>query len=71
MNSESARALGWELAHAREQISEGLRERLDFGLSQTEGAVFEAKAEFRRAQQEIASRPSLCPEIRLLSAATS
>ncbi len=58
MNSESARALGWELAHAREQISEGLRERLDFGLSQTEGAVFEAKAEFRRAQQEF----SVCVE---------
>lgn len=58
MNSESARALGWELAHAREQISEGLRERLDFGLSQTEGAVFEAEAEFRRAQQEF----SVCVE---------
>ena len=39
MNSESARALGWELATAREQISEGLRERLEFGLSQTEAAL--------------------------------
>ena len=30
MNNESGRALGWELANAREQISEGLRERLEF-----------------------------------------
>jgi Asp-tRNA(Asn)/Glu-tRNA(Gln) amidotransferase A subunit family amidase len=51
MNSESARALGWELAEAREQISEGLRERLDFGLSQTEAAVAEAHAVFDRAQR--------------------
>jgi Asp-tRNA(Asn)/Glu-tRNA(Gln) amidotransferase A subunit family amidase len=52
MNNESARALGWELAHAREQISEGLRERLDFGLSQPEAAVVEAHAVFDRAQRE-------------------
>jgi Asp-tRNA(Asn)/Glu-tRNA(Gln) amidotransferase A subunit family amidase len=51
MNNESARALGWELAHAREQISEGLRERLDFGLSQSETAVAEAHAAFERAQR--------------------
>ena len=52
MNSESARALGWELANARDRISEGLRERLDFGLSQTETAVAEAHAAFERAQRE-------------------
>jgi Asp-tRNA(Asn)/Glu-tRNA(Gln) amidotransferase A subunit family amidase len=51
-NSESGRALGWELANAREQISEGLRERLDFGLSQTEVAVADAHAVFDRAQRE-------------------
>ena len=51
MNSESARALGWELATAREQLSEGLRERLEFGLSQTERAVAEAHAMFERAQR--------------------
>ena len=51
MNHESARALGWELANAREQISEGLRERLEFGLSQTEAAVAEAHAVFERAQR--------------------
>jgi len=36
MNSESARALGWELAHRRDGISEGLLERLEFGLSRSE-----------------------------------
>ena len=49
MNNESGRALGWELANAREQISEGLRERLEFGLSQTEAAVADAHAVFDRA----------------------
>ena len=52
MNHESGRALGWELANAREQISEGLRERLEFGLSQSEAAVAEARAVFDRAQRE-------------------
>jgi len=51
MNSESGRAMGWELAHAREQISEGLRERLEFGLSRTEAALAEAHAVFDRAQR--------------------
>ena len=51
MNNESARALGWELTNAREQISEGLRERLEFGLSQSEAAVIEAHAAFDRAQR--------------------
>ena len=39
MNSESARALGWELAHHAEQLTEGLRERMTFGLSQTEADI--------------------------------
>ncbi len=52
MNNESGRALGWELANAREGISEGLRERLEFGLSQSEAAVTEAHAVFERAQRE-------------------
>ncbi len=51
MNNESGRALGWELANAREQVSEGLRERLEFGLSQTESAVAAAHAGFESAQQ--------------------
>jgi Asp-tRNA(Asn)/Glu-tRNA(Gln) amidotransferase A subunit family amidase len=52
MNHESGRALGWELANAREQISEGLRERLEFGLSQSEASVADARAVFDRAQRE-------------------
>jgi Asp-tRNA(Asn)/Glu-tRNA(Gln) amidotransferase A subunit family amidase len=52
MNNERGRALGWELAIASDQISEGLRERLEFGLSQTEAAVAEAHAVFDRAQRE-------------------
>lgn len=51
MNGESGRALGWELANAREQISEGLRERLEFGLSRSEGVVAEAHAAFAQAQR--------------------
>ncbi len=52
MNNESGRALGWELSNAPEQISDGLRERLEFGLSQSEAAVAEAYATFDRAQRE-------------------
>ena len=51
VNHESARALGWELANARDQISEGLRERLEFGLSRTEAEVAEAHAVFGSAQR--------------------
>lgn len=52
MNSESARALGWELATARAQISEVLRERLDFGLSRSEAEIAAAYAAFAEAQAE-------------------
>lgn len=51
MNNESGRAMAWELANAREQISEGLRERLEFGLSRSEADVAEAHAVFERAQR--------------------
>ncbi len=51
MNSESARALGWELAHHPDQISEGLREKLLFGLSQTPAARDNAYAVFQNTQQ--------------------
>jgi Asp-tRNA(Asn)/Glu-tRNA(Gln) amidotransferase A subunit family amidase len=51
MNGESARALGWELANAREQISEGLRERLEFGLSRSEAEVEAAHQVFDHAQR--------------------
>jgi Asp-tRNA(Asn)/Glu-tRNA(Gln) amidotransferase A subunit family amidase len=51
MNNESGRAMGWELANAREQISEGLRERLEFGLSRSEAGVLAAHATFEHAQR--------------------
>ncbi len=49
MNAESARALGWELAHRRAEISELLLERLDFGLGQTAATLAEALAAFAEA----------------------
>jgi Asp-tRNA(Asn)/Glu-tRNA(Gln) amidotransferase A subunit family amidase len=51
MNAESARALGWELATHPDAISEGLRERLAFGLHQPEAALAEAYEVFARTQQ--------------------
>ncbi|MGE0224466.1 MAG: amidase [Acetobacteraceae bacterium] len=54
MNGESARALGWELATHPEGISEGLRERLEFGLAQTDAARAGAYAVFDRTQQGFA-----------------
>ena len=42
MNAESARSLGWELATHPELLSDGLRERMEFGLNQTEAALIEA-----------------------------
>jgi len=51
MNSESARALGWELAERRSGISPGLLERLEFGLSRSEESVAQAHAAFARAQR--------------------
>jgi Asp-tRNA(Asn)/Glu-tRNA(Gln) amidotransferase A subunit family amidase len=50
MNAESARALGWELATHPDQISEGLRERMAFGLDQTEAALTEAYHVFAETQ---------------------
>jgi Asp-tRNA(Asn)/Glu-tRNA(Gln) amidotransferase A subunit family amidase len=46
MNSESARALGWELAHHADAISPDLRERLQFGLDQSSEARRHAIAVF-------------------------
>jgi Asp-tRNA(Asn)/Glu-tRNA(Gln) amidotransferase A subunit family amidase len=50
MNSESARALGWELAHHPDQLSEGLRERMAFGLNQSESALRNAYEVFESTQ---------------------
>jgi len=51
MNNESARALGWELAHHADQISEGLRERLAFGLNQSQAALEHAYTVFATTRQ--------------------
>jgi Asp-tRNA(Asn)/Glu-tRNA(Gln) amidotransferase A subunit family amidase len=50
MNAESARALGWELANHPDGLSEGLRERMAFGLGQTEAALTDAYDVFARTQ---------------------
>jgi Asp-tRNA(Asn)/Glu-tRNA(Gln) amidotransferase A subunit family amidase len=54
MNNESARALGWELATARDRISPELRERLEFGLAQTEPVLADAYAVFDGTQRGFA-----------------
>ncbi|MEA2728593.1 MAG: hypothetical protein QOF70_3068, partial [Acetobacteraceae bacterium] len=51
MNSESARALGWELANHADQLSEGLRERLAFGLNQPQSALEHAYTVFETTQR--------------------
>jgi Asp-tRNA(Asn)/Glu-tRNA(Gln) amidotransferase A subunit family amidase len=51
MNNESARALGWELTHHSIQISEGLRERLAWGLNQPQPALEDAYAIFASTQR--------------------
>ncbi len=50
MNAESARALGWELAHHPEAISETLRDRLAFGLAQDSTALVAAYGVFESTQ---------------------
>lgn len=44
MNTESAQALGWELAHHRAEISALLLERLDAGLRESAAALADARA---------------------------
>ena len=50
MNAESAQALGWELTHHAKDISEALRERLEFGLSQSNAAMAGAHEVFSSTQ---------------------
>ena len=52
MCRESARAMGWELAHHRGEISEMLLERLDSGLAQSDEAIAGAYAIFAAAQRD-------------------
>jgi Asp-tRNA(Asn)/Glu-tRNA(Gln) amidotransferase A subunit family amidase len=51
MNAESGRSMGWELANARAQISEVLRDRLDWGLARSDAEIAEAYAAFRTAHR--------------------
>ncbi len=50
MNGESARALGWEMTHARGQLSPTLRERMEWGLAQPAATLLQAQETFRRLQ---------------------
>jgi Asp-tRNA(Asn)/Glu-tRNA(Gln) amidotransferase A subunit family amidase len=51
MNSESARALGWELTHHKDQISEILREKLEWGFSQSQSTLEQAYNVFESTQR--------------------
>jgi Asp-tRNA(Asn)/Glu-tRNA(Gln) amidotransferase A subunit family amidase len=50
MNAESAEALGWELAHARAQLSQTLRERMEEGARQAGPALAAARQAFAAAR---------------------
>jgi Asp-tRNA(Asn)/Glu-tRNA(Gln) amidotransferase A subunit family amidase len=50
MNAESARAMGWEMAHHREKLSPTLREKLEWGLARDGAALAHARATFRSLQ---------------------
>ncbi|WP_428485239.1 amidase [Rhodopila sp.] len=51
MNSESARALGWELAHHPGLLSPDLRERLEIGLSHAQATLENAYVVFETTQR--------------------
>ena len=55
MNRESARAMGWELAAHPDAISDGLRERLGFGLARSDAELAGAYQVFDRTQQALPS----------------
>lgn len=50
MNAESARALGWEMTTALDQLSPTLRERMEWGLAQPAAALTESQALFQLLQ---------------------
>jgi Asp-tRNA(Asn)/Glu-tRNA(Gln) amidotransferase A subunit family amidase len=50
MNAESAEALGWEMAHARAQVSAVLQERMEWGRAQGAVALAGARAAFAAAR---------------------
>jgi Asp-tRNA(Asn)/Glu-tRNA(Gln) amidotransferase A subunit family amidase len=60
MNGESARSMGWELTTARAGLSEGLLERLQWGLAQGAAALAEAQGAFRRLQDAFPAAMGEC-----------
>jgi len=50
MNMESAEALGWEMDHARAQLSPMLREKMEWGLTEPRARLAEGRAAFAAAQ---------------------
>ncbi len=54
MNGESVRALGWEMLHARDQLSPGLREILEAALSAPPQAMTEAQGVLRDSRAAFA-----------------
>ncbi len=60
MNAESAASMGWELLCARDGISDGLRERLDWGLAQGPQALADARASFASLQTGFAAAMGDC-----------
>jgi Asp-tRNA(Asn)/Glu-tRNA(Gln) amidotransferase A subunit family amidase len=55
MNMESAEAMGWELDHARDGLSEVLRERLEWALGEPRAKLAEGRAVFKAAQDGFAA----------------
>ncbi len=51
MHAESARSLGWEMLHHRGQLSEGLREQMEWGLSQDSQTLDNAQAVFAQTRR--------------------
>ena len=54
MNAESAQSIAWEVDHAGALLSEGLRERMQWGAAQTPAALDAARQVFRDAQAAFA-----------------
>lgn len=54
MNMESAEAISWELDQARDGLSETLRERMDWAMSQPREKLAEGRAAFKAAQDGFA-----------------
>ncbi|WP_424812138.1 amidase [Roseococcus sp. YIM B11640] len=50
MNMESAEAIGWELDHARDGLSDVLRERMEWALAEPRAKLAEGRAAFAAAQ---------------------